>query len=165
MAVTIKVNNSSSSADEATCQKVEAAVQKVKGMTTPEGARDLICALCQTGGTNNAQGNLSVTSTDNSVTPPVDTTLTLKELKDIIKSNGIKITVRQYARTRAQECHDIGEANAIPGDLYKKLCHMFGPISTQDSYWCSSFQMDTSCCPSNVKDLLVQHYNSIFKKP
>lgn len=165
MAVTITVNNSNNSADVKDCEALEKAVFNSKGFANEEEARKAICALCQAGGTNNAQGSLSVTWSDPASTPPSTIKLTLKEIKDIIKTTRLGITLRQYARTRAQQCHDIAVEHDIPGDLYKKLVHMFGPISRADSYWCCSFQMDTDVCPANVKDLLVKHYNSLFKKP
>lgn len=163
MALRITVNNSGNAAEITSCERLENALASSKGISTDDAQR-AICALCQAGGTNNAQGTLSVTLEDSTATPAVKLKITLKEIKDLIKSNKINITMRQYARARALQCHDVGVEFEIPGDLYKKLTHMFGPISREDSYWCSSFQMDTDVCPSNVKDLLVKHYNSIFRK-
>jgi hypothetical protein len=55
------------------------------------------------------RGNLSVTLTNEkpgNQTETITVTLTLKQVKDIIKNLGLKITLRQYARHRASECHD-----------------------------------------------------------
>jgi len=167
MTTRITVNNSQNQADDTDCQALEQALTRrinISGFTDVN-SKEAICALCQVGGTNNAAGNLAVTLED-STSPPAfaATTITLKQVKDVLKASNLKFTLRQYARNRTQDCHDIGLKHQIPGDLYKKLIHMFGPISEQDSYWCSSFQMDSDVCPPNVKDMLVKHYNSMFKK-
>jgi len=165
MPISIVVNSSSNSANDSSCIQLEKAIMTAKSLPSEVESKNLICALCQAGGTNNAQGNLSVSWVDSSTTPSTTIKLTLKEVKEVIKTNKLNITLRQYARGRSQECHDVGELYDIPGDLYKKLQHMFGPISRTDSYWCSSFQMDCDGCPSNIRELLVRHYNSIFRKP
>lgn len=165
MAIKITVNNTQNSASDADCEALEKALAGSKGAgLTDQMAKEAICCLCQIGGTNNAAGNLSVTLEDPAAAPPINVKVTLKEVKDIIKINNLKFTLRQYARNRSQEIHDFGKMHNIPGDLAKKLNHMFGPISTEDSYWCSSFQMDSPVCPQNIKDLLIKHYDTMFKK-
>jgi hypothetical protein len=164
MSISISVNVSQGFADSADCDKLDKAVQTQKNFPSQENARDTICLLCQAGGTNNAQGNLSVTFVDTAAATPVPIVLTLKEIKDIMKANGIKMTLRQYARTRSAECHDVGEKFNVPGDLYKKLTMLHGTISREDSFWCSSFQMNTGNCPPHINAMLVDHYNKQFKK-
>lgn len=160
----MSINNTSAQAADNACDIIEETVRTMKGLPSKEVAREAICAVCQAGGTNNAQGSLSVTVTDTAATPPLIVKVALTDIKQAIKSSGQKITLRQYARNRSMDCHDVGVKYDIPGDLAKKLTHTYGSLSKEDCYWASSFQMDSSDCPAGVKKMLVEHYNTMFRK-
>lgn len=162
MAIKITVNNNSAYADDSTIAAVVAEVKNICTFASEDDAKEALCALAQAGGTNNAQGNLSISREDSGATPPKTVTLTLKQAREALKKN--KITYRQFARTLSQQCHDVGVQYDIPGDLYKRLQHLYGPISKADSYWCASFQMESDNCPQHIKDMLKDHYNKTFKK-
>ena len=163
MAITsITVNNTNAMADESACDKLENDLVAIKSTGfTKAMAQESICALCQAGGTNNAAGTLSITINDGTS----NIKITLKEIKELCRNlKPHSITLRQYARTRSQECHDVGALYNIPGDLAKKISHVVGTISKEDSFWFSSFQMDSPYCPQSIKNALVDHYTHLFGK-
>ena len=107
MSIKFIINNTSSAASSDECDKLEKDVKEKKGFSSTEDSKNAISLLCQAGGTNQAQGSLSVSLVNDSVTPSETKVLTLKEVKDCIKSGDLKITLRQYARARSQEIFEI----------------------------------------------------------
>jgi hypothetical protein len=160
----ISVNNNSPSADPTVCEKLEDLVKTAKNFANEDEAQEAICALMQAGGSNRgAQGNLSITHEDPARTAAVKITLTLKEVREIISKNQLKITLRQYARARSLECFNVGQKYNIPGDLVKQLRQKGHQLSPEETFWASSFQMDSGSAPGRIKDLLIEHYNDMFK--
>lgn len=124
---------------------------------SPEIAYTAICIICQKGGTaKKAQGTIYANVNG--------TKIELQMINQIKNQNGLKFTLRQWARTYATTIYTVCSHFSIPGDLAKKLGRHDPSLTTSDLIWMSNFQMDNQDAPQKVKDLLLQHYNSLFKK-
>jgi len=116
-----------------------------------------VAIICQKGGTaKKAQGTIYAI---------VDgVRMELSSVLNIMRSKNYKFTLRQWARTNAEFIYKVGSAFGIHGDLAKKLGRMDQSLSEDDLYWLSNFQMDNGSCPDKVRNILLDHYNNMFKK-
>ena len=115
----------------------------------------LICIICQNDGTRKkAQGTVYAILNA--------TRLTLTNIRDIIKSKNLKITLRQWARSNSNAIHEISNHFSIPGDLAKKISRTNNELSQDDLYWLSNFKMDNPNCPEHLRQLLYADYSELF---
>lgn len=139
------------------CKKfVEAVAKKFKIST--KTAFVGICILCQKGGTaKKAQPNVYAN---------IDgITMTLGKVREVADSCGFKsYTLRQFARTFADEIYQISVIYGIDGDLSKKILRVKNEIQDDFKPWLSNFQMDNMNAPEEVRALLYEHYRHLFDK-
>jgi virulence-associated protein VapD len=116
-----------------------------------------ICLILQKGGTSRkAQGTIYAN---------VDgITFDLATLRKVMREKSIKYTLRQWARTNATDIYIISSKFSFPGDLTKKILRNHPEISGEDIYWLSNFQMDNFDCPENLRQLIMEHYESLFSQ-
>ena len=88
--------------------------------------------------------------------------LSLSDLRKVIQKINWKYTLRQLARTKATFIKTVASHHEIPGDLAQKMKRNHPNLSLEESFWMSNFQMDNPECPSNVRELLIQHYKEKF---
>ena len=81
-----------------------------------------------------------------------------------MRDREFKFTLRQWARTYATYIHTIAERFSIQGDLAKIIGRADNSLSLEESYWCSNFQMDNFHCPDRIKNLIKQHFESLFPR-
>jgi len=116
-----------------------------------------IAIICQKGGTSKkAQGDIYATVNGIKIT--------LNDIRNIIKTNNMKFTLRQWARTYASPIHRVCDIYSIEGDLAKILSRKDDSLNPSDLIWCSNFQMDNPDCPVNVRDHIKSHFSELFGK-
>jgi hypothetical protein len=116
-----------------------------------------IAIICQKGGTSKkAQGDIYATVNGSKIT--------LNDIRNIIKNQNMKFTLRQWARTYGSPIHRACEIYSIDGDLAKILTRKDDSLNPSDLIWCSNFQMDNPDCPSNVRDHIKSHFSELFGK-
>lgn len=116
-----------------------------------------IAIICQKGGTSKkAQGDIYATVNGSKIT--------LNEIRNIIKNQNMKFTLRQWARTYGSPIQRVCELYSIEGDLAKILTRKDDSLNPSDLVWCSNFQMDNPDCPSNVRDHIKSHFSELFGK-
>lgn len=89
------------------------------------------------------------------------------ELSDVLQvknENNLKLTLRQFARTYGTAIWRVASHFSIVGDLAKKLGGIDPSIDDNELIWLSNFQMDNNDCPQKIRDILMEHYNLMFKK-
>jgi hypothetical protein len=130
-------------------------LSRTKNNMAEPAAFAAIAIVCQKGGTSKkAQGNISAVV--NGIT------VTLADIRTAMRTLNVRYTMRQWARTFADQIHFIAETYSIPGDLAKKITRNHTELDVQDTYWLSNFQMDNPNCPENIRALLTDHYHSLF---
>jgi|JI91814BRNA_FD_contig_123_69701_length_3523_multi_3_in_0_out_1_1 hypothetical protein len=139
---------------EAESKKLITAVASEANVTEDQAALAL-AIICQKGGTSKkAQGTIYAI---------VDgTKIDLNLVRRVMKDRTLNFTLRQFARTLATEIYTICAHFGIEGDLSKKIARNRPEITTDEKYWLSNFQMDNPNCPINVRELLMNHYESLF---
>lgn len=116
-----------------------------------------IAIICQKGGTSKrAQGDIYAVINSKK--------LTLTEVRETIKNNEYKFTLRQWARTYATQIYKACSLFGIDGDLAKILTRKDDSISAEDAIWCSNFQMDNLDCPENIRGHIKNHFSELFPK-
>lgn len=111
--------------------------------------------ICQKGGTaKKASGDIYA------IVAGVKYTLT--EIRTVIKDNHWNFTLRQFARANANQIHATCSRYSVPGDLAKKITRTHENLTQDDTYWLANYQMDNPCCPYELRQLLIQHYESLF---
>jgi hypothetical protein len=143
--------------ERATEQESKQFLEKVaeKVGITVEQATVATAIICQRGGTaKKAQGTINVKIENK--------TVSLNALREIIKTNKFRITLRQWARANADLIFQICEHFSIPGDLSKKISRNHNEITDRDMIWLSNFQMDNPQCPDNLRQMLMEHYSTLF---
>lgn len=116
-----------------------------------------IAIICQKGGTSKrAQGDIYAVLNGKK--------LTLSELRETIKNNDYKFTLRQWARTYATQIYKVCSLFEIDGDLAKILTRKDDSINAEDAIWCSNFQMDNLDCPENIRGHIKKHFSELFPK-
>lgn len=83
-------------------------------------------------------------------------------IRRIMRDRNLNFTLRQWARTYATEIFEVSSHFSIEGDLAKKVARNRPEITQEERYWLSNFQMDNPNCPQNIRDLLMEHYNTLF---
>jgi len=122
----------------------------------------LIAGLAQKGGTNKSATNSATFSLNIGKNKPVS--LTAQELINIIKLHEKSGTIRQLARSLADEIYELATALKIDGDLASQMRYDYPELSFEDAVWCSNFQTTNPNCPTNVRDWLVNNYKSRFNR-
>lgn len=115
----------------------------------------LVTGVLQRGGTNQSAVNV-VTFNFN------DNSLSAKELLKYIKEVQANATVRQFARSVANDIVDIAMALNIPGDLHSQMRFEHPNLSDSEAVWCSNFQTQNPSCPDTVRDWLVHNHRHRF---
>jgi hypothetical protein len=134
-------------------QRLIALVSTAASISTDQ-ATVAIAIICQKGGTSKkAQGTIYANVDGHKVD--------LNLVRRIMRENGLNYTLRQWARTHASEIFELASNFGIEGDLSKKIARNRPEITQEEKYWLSNFQMDNPNCPQNVRDLLMEHYNSL----
>jgi hypothetical protein len=122
----------------------------------------LIAGLAQKGGTNKSATNSATFSLNVGDKQPVS--LTAQELINIIKSHEKSGTIRQLARSLADEIYEVAIALRIEGDLASQMKYDHPELPFEDAAWCSNFQTTNPNCPTNVRNWLVNNYKSRFNR-
>lgn len=118
-------------------------------------AATAIAIICQKGGTSKrAQG--TIYAVVNGIK------LDLATIRRVMQEMKAKFTLRQWARTNGKFIFDVALTFDLPGDLAKKIGRINESLTDEELIWMSNFQMDNPDCPSNVRELLKDHYNSLF---
>jgi hypothetical protein len=134
---------------------IEACAKKFKISNADSVAT--IAIICQKGGTSKrAQGEIYATVNGKRIT--------LLQIREVITQNNWKFTLRQWARTYANEIYMISEIYSIQGDLAKILSRSDDSLSEVDLIWCSNFQMDNNNAPTNVRENIKKHFDGLFNK-
>jgi hypothetical protein len=134
---------------------IQAVSESTKGKLDFASSMIAISIICQKGGTSKfAQGDIYASVNGYK--------LTLKDLRDVIKEKGFKFTLRQFARTYATPIHKVSSRYGIIGDLAKILSRKDKSLSQDDLYWLSNFQMDNENCPTNLRELIMDHFSTLF---
>lgn len=144
-------------AERATEQESKQLIDKVAEKTgiTVEQATVATAIICQRGGTaKKAQGTINVKIAGK--------TVSLTAIREIIKTNRFRITLRQWARANADLIYQICDHYSINGDLAKKISRNHNEITEKDMIWLSNFQMDNPQCPESLRELIMEHYMSLF---
>lgn len=140
--------------EEETTILVKAVAEKLK--CSEDAAMVGVCIICQKGGTaKKAQNNI--------YTIVEGRRLELGMIRESMNQKKMNITLRQFARTHATTIQRICKHYGIFGDLAKKLSREHENLSREDLYWASNFQMDNGDCPAEVRNILMEHYYSLFK--
>ena len=114
-----------------------------------------IALICQKGGTaKKAQGNVYI------IINGIKTDLSL--IRQIMNELKLKFTLRQFARTYCNEIYKIASFFDIEGDLAKKIGRNYQNLSRDEKIWLANFQMDNPNCPEDIRNYLMEHFNSLF---
>jgi hypothetical protein len=126
----------------------------------PNVATTVLAIICQRGGTSRkAQGNINAFVNNRN--------FELAQIRRIMSDNKLRFTLRQYARYNATRIASICNHWSIEGDLAKKISrNSKSPIAQNltisEKIWLSNFQMDNQDCPEQLRELIVEHYNTLF---
>jgi hypothetical protein len=117
----------------------------------------LITGLVQGGGTNKvtAQGMNFVYG---------EYTLNSKYLLDLINKYRKNSTIRQLARSLADEIAEIAINLDMEGDLANQMRMDHPEITPEQAAWCSNFQTTNPNCPIEVRNWLVNNYRNRFNR-
>lgn len=137
------------------CFKIVEKVKVKKGLPDLESAMTLITGLCQKGGSNKNAGNTIYERNGKS--------LSSSELHIIIEEIEKKGTIRQFARTMANDIANFAIIMEEEGDLAKQIKLQHPNLSNEELVWCSNFQTNNPNCPKRIKDWLVENYNKRFR--
>jgi hypothetical protein len=139
---------------EVDSKKLISAISTEMNMTADQAALGL-AIICQKGGTSKkAQGTIYAVIDGNKID--------LNTVRRIMREKGLAFTLRQWARTHATEIYEVSAHFSIEGDLAKKVARNKPEVTQDEKYWLSNFQMDNPNAPQNVRDMLMDHYNSLF---
>lgn len=137
------------------CFKVIEKVKTKKGLTDMETAMALITGLLQRGGSNKNAGN-TIYERDGK-------TLSSNELHGFIEEIAKKATIRQFARTMADDIAMFAQNMEEEGDLAKQIKLQHSDLSIDELVWCSNFQTKNPNCPKRIRNWLVDNYNKRFR--
>lgn len=113
--------------------------------------------ICQKGGTSKkAQGTVYAIVNGKKID--------LNTIRKIMREKSHNFTLRQWARTNATEIYEVNQHFGIEGDLAKKIARNKPEVTQDERYWLSNFQMDNPNCPQNVRDMLMNHYKTLFEQ-
>ena len=124
---------------------------------TPEQSALALSIICQKGGTSKKAQGTVYAIVDGKKTD-------LNTIRKIMREKGHNFTLRQWARTNATEIYEVCSYFSIEGDLSKKIARNRPSVTQDEKYWLSNFQMDNPNCPQSVRDLLMDHYKTLFKE-
>jgi len=114
-----------------------------------------LAIICQKGGTSKrAQGTIYAVVNGFK--------LDLATIRRIMTESKAKFTLRQWARTYGKFIFDVSLTYGLMGDLSKKMRRTYDALTEEELVWMSNFQMDNPECPTNVRDLLKAHYDTLF---
>ncbi len=114
-----------------------------------------VAIICQKGGTSRkALGDIYAVVNGHR--------FTLKMIRDVMAAKGFKFTLRQWARTYASDIYTIASHYCIEGDLYKKISRKYPTLDLPEHYWLSNFQMDNPSCPENCRNMIKEHFSTLF---
>lgn len=119
----------------------------------------IIAMLFQQGGTaRSCDGNMVVNL--------FGQTIKLADLRKILKNNSCNRAERKLARSLANEIYEIATIMGVPGNLYKKIqkLHLDREFTMEEKAWLSDFQSDNDNCPTELKKLILDTFQSKDKK-
>jgi hypothetical protein len=137
------------------CFKIIEKVRTKKKFESQEIAMAMITGLVQNGGSNKSAGN--------TIFERNGLTLSSNEFHSCIiefEKNG---TIRQFARTMADDVIEFARAMEEEGDLAKQIKLQYSDLNIEDLIWCSNFQTKNPNCPKKIKNWLVENYNKRFR--
>lgn len=158
--VTTRVTNAIS--DDVIDKVCEDIKKKLKIESLSEKESDLtviilLTGLLQNGGTNRIIGNgIRYSYNQHS--------LDAKTLNDIIKKHQKNGTIRQLARSLANDIAEVAITLNIEGDLANQMRMDYPDLTDVDAAWCSNFQTTNSRCPEEVRNWLVDNYRNRFNR-
>lgn len=137
------------------CFKVIEKLKIKKKFENQETAMAMITGLVQNGGSNKSAGNI--------IFERNGLTLNSNELHSCIievEKNG---TIRQFARTMADDIVEFAKVMEEEGDLAKQIKLQYSDLKIDDLVWCSNFQTKNPNCPRKIRNWLVENYNKRFR--
>lgn len=137
------------------CFMVIENTRKRKELPDKETAMALITGLVQNGGSNKSAGNTSY-ERGNKI-------LNSNELQQIITDVEKNATIRQFARTMANDIAEFAIIMEEEGDLAKQMRINHSDLSLIDLAWCSNFQTKNPNCPKKVRNWLAENYSKRFR--
>jgi hypothetical protein len=140
----------------------DAAFQIVNNISEKKGTSvtvtvALIAGLAQNGGTNKGAGSSAKFSFE-------EKTLTAQELTTQIRKVQENGTIRQLARTMADDIAAVSTKLGIEGDLANQMRYDYPDLSHEEAVWCSNFQTTNINCPVRVRNWLVDNYRKRFNR-
>lgn len=147
------VSSSATISTDESDKLVQALVEKLS--LSKAESQAALAIICQKGGTaKTAQGTVYAKVNNKKVE--------LNTVRSIMKEKNLNFTLRKWARTNADAIHRVAAHFCIEGDLAKKIARNNNNLSVEDKYWLSNFQMDNENCPQPLRELLMEHYKSLF---
>lgn len=137
------------------CFKVIEKIKTMNGMEHNEDAMFLITGLLQRGGSNKSAGNTIFNMNEFSISS--------SDLHKAIASVEKQGTIRQFARTMADDIYEFAVIMQEEGDLAKQIKLQITDLSIHELAWCSNFQTRNTNCPKKVRSWLVENYQKRFR--
>jgi len=93
-------------------------------------------------------------------------TVQLSTLRKVLKDNKLQGKERKLAKTLVNEIHQICVALDVPGSWAKKIKRINPEIgfTRDDEYWLTDFQINNPRCPSHLRKLIVQSFQTKQQK-
>ena len=158
IATNIKKNHKTSAKiTEKIADKIIEEIKNKLKTESKEEALVLITGILQKGGSNKNAINIVKFEYNNK-------TLTAQELQQAIHKIQKNTTIRQFAKTIADDIAKIALLLEMEGDLSNQIKYEYPNLPLEEMVWCSNFQTTNPNCPAKIRNWLVKNYRNRFNR-
>jgi len=109
------------------------------------------------------QGGATARGCDgNMVISIYDKEFKLADIRKILKEASCNRAERKLARSLADQLHEVSVLMELDGNLYKKIqrTHLDKKFDQSEKSWMSDYQADNPNCPLQIRNLIVETFQS-----